>query len=243
MKNVTGYDFVKLMAGSWGTLGILTEVTYKLLPEVETETTLLLSGLSADRAVEAMTASLATPFEITGAAHLPAPDGAPSRTLLRLEGFAESVRYRVGRLEAVLRPYGAFEEIGLEASRVLWKSIRDVEALAAPHDATLWRISVRPSDGAAIGARLEASLGARLLYDWAGGLIWASAPADGDGGAAIVRGAVAAVGGHALLVRGTPALRASVPVFQPDAPAVAEMARRIRATFDPAGILNPGRMG
>jgi glycolate oxidase FAD binding subunit len=243
MKNVTGYDFVKLMAGSWGTLGILTEVTYKLLPEVETETTLLLSGLSAEQAVEAMTTALATPFEITGAAHLPAADGAPSRTLLRLEGFAESVRYRVGRLEAVLRPFGAFEEIGLEASRVLWKSIRDVEALATPRDAAIWRISVRPSDGPRVGAKLETSLGSRLLYDWAGGLIWASASVDGDGGAAVVRSAVAAVGGHALLVRGTPALRVAVPVFQPEAPAVAAMARRIRETFDPAGILNPGRMG
>ena len=242
MKNVTGYDFVKLMAGSWGTLGILTEVTYKLLPEVETETTLLFSALSAERAVAAMTEALATPFEITGAAHLPAADGAPSRTLLRLEGFEASVAYRIDRLKAVLRSFGHFEEIGLEASRVLWKAVRDVEALETPHDAVIWRISVRPSDGPAIGARLEASLGARLLYDWAGGLIWASVPADGDGGAAIVRGAVAAAGGHALLVRGSSALRAAVPVFQPEAAPVAAMARRIRETFDPAGILNPGRM-
>ncbi|BCP52465.1 2-hydroxy-acid oxidase [Kaistia sp. 32K] len=242
MKNVTGYDFVKLMAGSWGTLGVLTEVTYKLLPEVETEVTLLLSGLSAERAVAAMTAALATPFEVTGAAHLPAGDGAPSRTVLRIEGFDASVTYRTARLEGLLRPFGSFETLGLEASRVLWKSIRDVEALETPHDAAIWRISVRPSDGPEVGAKLEAALGSRLLYDWAGGLIWASAPADGDGGAAVVRAAVGAVGGHALLVRGSPTLRASVPVFQPEAPAVAEMSRRIRATFDPAGILNPGRM-
>lgn len=242
MKNVTGYDFVKLMAGSWGTLGVLTEVTYKLLPEVETEATLLLSGLSAERAVEAMTAALATPFEITGAAHLPAADGAPARTVLRIEGFEASVTARAARLDAVLRPFGTFETLGFEASRVLWKSIRDVEVLDTPREAAIWRISVRPSDGPAVGERLAAALGSSLLYDWAGGLIWVSTSPEGDGGAAIVRATVAAVGGHAMLVRGSPALRSSVPVFQPEAPAVAAIARQIKATFDPAGVLNPGRM-
>lgn len=242
MKNVTGYDFVKLLAGSWGTLAVLTEVTYKLLPEAETETTLLLNGLSAERAVEAMTAALATPFEVTGAAHLPGKDGVPARTVLRLEGFEASVTYRTQRLDAVLRPFGAFETIAAEASRVLWKSIRDVEALETPPDAAIWRISVRPTDGPKIGAELLARLGSQVLYDWAGGLVWASAPGEGDGGASIVRAAVAAVGGHAMLVRGSPTLRTSVPVFEPESPGVASMSRLIKTTFDPAGILNPGRM-
>ena len=243
MKNVTGYDFVKLLAGSWGTLGVLTEVTYKLLPEAETELTLLLTGLSAERAVEAMTTALGTPFEVTGAAHLPATEGMPTRTALRLEGFDASVRYRTDRLDTVLQPFGAFETIAAEASRVLWKSIRDVEALETPHDATIWRISVRPTDGPRVGESLKAQLGSRVLYDWAGGLVWASAPAEGDGGAVVVRGAVASVGGHAMLVRGSPELRASVPVFEPETPGVAAMSRLIKATFDPAGVLNPGRMG
>ncbi|MCX5520499.1 FAD-binding protein [Kaistia defluvii] len=242
MKNVTGYDFVKLLVGSWGTLAVLTEVTYKLLPEAETELTLLLTGLSAERAVEAMTTALGTPFEVTGAAHLPATDGMPTRTALRLEGFDASVRYRIDRLDTVLQPFGAFETIAAEASRVLWASIRDVEALETPHDAAIWRISVRPTDGPRVGESLKAQLGSRVLYDWAGGLVWASGPAEGDGGAAIVRSAVASVGGHAMLVRGSPELRASVPVFEPESPGVAAMSRLIKATFDPAGILNPGRM-
>ncbi|HEV7285367.1 MAG TPA: glycolate oxidase subunit GlcE, partial [Kaistia sp.] len=165
-----------------------------------------------------------------------------TRTALRLEGFDASVRYRTDRLDTVLQPFGAFETIAAEASRVLWASIRDVEALETPHEATIWRISVRPTDGPRVGESLKAELGSRVLYDWAGGLVWASAPAEGDGGAAVVRGAVASVGGHAMLVRGSPELRASVPVFEPESPGVAAMSRLIKATFDPAGVLNPGRM-
>lgn len=242
MKNVTGYDFVKLLAGSWGTLGVLTEVTYKLVPEAETERTLLLSGLSSERGVAALTAALGTPFEVTAAAHLPATDGMPARTLLRLEGFEASVTYRSERLDQVLKPFGNFDILAAEASRVIWKSIRDVEALEVPHEAAIWRISVRPTDGPKVGDALAAALGSRLVYDWGGGLVWASAPGEGDGGAAVVRAAVTAVGGHAMLVRGSPALRATVPVFEPEEPAVAAMSRLIKATFDPAGVLNPGRM-
>ncbi|MBN9026347.1 MAG: FAD-binding protein, partial [Rhizobiales bacterium] len=214
MKNVTGYDFVKRLAGSWGTLGVLTEVTYKLVPEAETERTLLLSGLSSERGVAALTAALGTPFEVTAAAHLPATDGMPARTLLRLEGFEASVRYRSERLDQVLKPFGNFDIIAAEASRVLWKGIRDVEALEVPHEAAIWRISVRPTDGPKVGDALAAALGSRLVYDWGGGLVWASAPGEGDGGAAVVRAAVTAVGGHAMLVRGSPTLRATVPVFE-----------------------------
>ncbi|MCX5495478.1 glycolate oxidase subunit GlcE [Kaistia dalseonensis] len=239
MKNVTGYDFVKLLAGSWGTLGVMTEVTYKLLPEAETETTLVIEGLSAERAVEAMAAALGTPFEITGAAHIP---GAPSRTYLRFEGFAASCSYRAERLRAMLRPFGAAEAVEHADSRAIWRSIRDVEPLRAAHDEVVWRISVKPSDGPAIGAKLAFALDSRLLYDWAGGLVWATAPAKGDGGAEIVRAAVALVGGHATLIRAPFALRAAVPVFQPETAGVAAISKKIKATFDPSGVLNPGRV-
>ncbi|MCX5512505.1 2-hydroxy-acid oxidase [Kaistia algarum] len=239
MKNVTGYDLVKLMAGSWGTLGILTEVTYKVLPEAETETTLILEGLSAERAVEAMSMALGTPFEITGAAHIP---GAPSQTLLRFEGFTASCAYRRDRLVAILKPFGAATAIEGDASQALWRPIADVTALGdAPGDA-VWRISVKPSEGPAVGGRLETELGSSLLYDWGGGQIWASARDEGDAGAAIVRAAIAP-GGHATLVRASPVTRAAVPVFEPQPAAVVAMAEKVRAEFDPAGVLNPGRMG
>ncbi|MBN9017998.1 MAG: FAD-binding protein [Rhizobiales bacterium] len=239
MKNVTGYDLVKLFAGSWGTLGILTEVTYKLLPEAETETTLVLEGLSDERAVAAMSAALGTPFEITGAAHVP---GNPSRTLLRFEGFSASCAYRRDRLTAHLKPFGPVTAVEGEASQALWRPIADVTALGAAADDAVWRISVKPSDGPAVGARLEAELGSRLLYDWGGGQIWASARDQGDAGAGIIRAALSG-GGHATLVRAAHATRAAVPVFEPEPAAIATIAEKIRAEFDPAGVLNPGRMG
>ena len=240
MKNVTGYDFVKLLAGSWGTLGVLTEVTYKLLPTAETETTLVFEGLDDARAVEAMTTALGTPFEITGAAHLP---GAPARTLLRFEGFANSCEYRTERLRGLLAAFGTADTLRDEASKALWRAIRDVAPLEAGGADIVWRLSVKPTDGPAVAARLKAELGARIVFDWSGGLIWAAVSGPADGGAATVRGLVASHGGHATLIRAPHGLRAAVAPFQPEPPAVTAITRRVRETFDPAGILNPGRMG
>ncbi len=240
MKNVTGYDFVKLLAGSWGTLGVLTEVTYKLLPVAETETTLVFEGLDDVRAVEAMTTALGTPFEITGAAHLP---GAPSRTLLRFEGFANSCEYRTARLRELLAAFGSADAVRDEASKALWCDIRDLRPLGAGGDDVVWRISVKPTDGPTVAARLKAELGARCFLDWSGGLVFAAIAGPADGGAATVRSLVAALSGHATMVRAPHGLRAAIPPFQPEAPAVTLISQKIRRTFDPAGVLNPGRMG
>ncbi len=240
MKNVTGYDFAKLAAGSWGTLGILTEVTYKLLPMAETETTLVYEGLDAARAVDAMTTALGTPFEVTGAAFLP---GEPSRTLIRFEGFSASCGYRAGRLSDMLAAFGAPERLHDEASQSLWTAIRDVRPLGATGSDVVWRISVKPTDGPQVVARLEAEVSARTFLDWSGGLVWAAIDGPADGGAATVRTLVAMLGGHATLVRAPHGLRAALPSFQPEAPAVAAITAKIRESFDPAGVLNPGRMG
>ncbi len=240
MKNVTGYDFVKLLAGSWGTLGVLTEVTYKLLPTAETETTLVFEGLDDATAVEAMTTALGTPFEITGAAHLP---GAPARTLLRFEGFANSCEYRTERLRGLLSAFGTADTLRDKASKALWREIRDVAPLEAGGADVVWRLSVKPTDGPAVAARLKAELGARIMFDWSGGLVWATVAGPADGGAATVRGLIAMHGGHATMVRAPHGLRAAIAPFQPEPPAVTAITRRIRETFDPAGVLNPGRMG
>jgi glycolate oxidase FAD binding subunit len=231
MKNVTGLDLVKLMAGSRGTLGVLTEVAFKVLPRPEAVRTLALEGLDTASAVAAMTDAMATPCDVTGAAHLPATAQAPSRTLLRLEGFEGSVAYRSGELARVLRRFGAAEGVD-EPS--LWDAVRDASRFAG-REGSVWRVSVKPTDS----PRLLAALGAiDAVLDWAGGLAWVLAPEDFD-----LRGAMAGIPGHASLVRAAPSAMARWGMLHPEPGAVAALSAGLRARFDPAGILNPGSMG
>ena len=242
MKNVTGYDLVKLLAGSHGTLGVLTEVAFKVLPAPEATATLTVHGLDAGAAVAAMSAALGSPYDVSGAAHLPAGVGAErARTLVRVHGFTGSVQYRAERLRALL---GERAEVTLDdapdSTAATWRAVRDIRALAAaPDDGSpvldLWRISVRPSVGADVVARLR---DARTALDWGGGLVWAAVAPGTD-----VRTALAGVSGHATLVRASAGTRDRLGAFEPEAPGVARIAAGLRARFDPSGILNPGRMG
>jgi glycolate oxidase FAD binding subunit len=236
VKNVTGYDLSKLMAGSWGTLAVLTEVTIKVLPAARTELTLLLFGLDAQRANAAMTQAMGSAAEVSGAAHLPqavaarAPLGAQMAvTALRLEGFAASVAARADGLGALLASFGRIEQLNAEHSRAFWGQVREVEAFHGETQA-LWRIAVPPAEGWRVGE----ALGGEAIYDWAGGLVWLL-----DGEPARVRPAVRALGGHATLYRGG----AAVPAFEPLDGPLAALTARVKAAFDPAGVLNPGRMG
>jgi glycolate oxidase FAD binding subunit len=256
VKNVTGYDLCKLMAGSWGTLAALTEVTVKTLPRPETEATVVVLGLDAAAAGRAMAAAMNSPCDVSGAAHLPAalaarlPVGAAAGggravTALRLEGVAPSVAHRRDALQALLRPFGETGVCAELASQTLWRAIRDVipfAASAAGAERPVWRISTAPAQGAALARRIEAQAGAEVLHDWAGGLAWASFDPSGDAGAATVRGAVAACGGHATLIRAPAAIRAAADVFQPQEPNLAALTKRVKESFDPKGVLNPGRM-
>jgi glycolate oxidase FAD binding subunit len=243
MKNVTGLDLVKLMAGSWGTLGFLTEVTFKVLPRPERAATLVLSGLDDVRAVEALCAAAASPFEVTGAAHLPAAlDGSGARTLIRIEGFSFSVDYRLGELKRLLKRYGPAETVEGDAAEALWRSVRDATLLAEPRDKAVWRISTAPTNGPALAAEVARAMDARWFYDWSGGLIWLAANASGDAGASAIRAAAAAQGGHATLIRAPAEVRAAVDVFEPLPEPLMRITRDIKAAFDPAGVLNPGRM-
>ncbi len=226
MKNVTGLDLVKLMAGSHGTLGVLTEVAFKVLPGPETTVTLVLDGLDETTAGRAMTAAMATPFQVTAAAHVP---GAEAQTCLRLEGFEGSVAHRMRELGRALEAFGPVRV----ADGDPWPGIRDATAFAG-REGAVWRISVRPTDGPALGARLAP---AEVIYDWAGGLLWVLAPEEMD-----VRAAMAGIAGHATLVRASSEARARWGVFHPEPGPVAALAAGLRARFDPAGVLNPGRM-
>ncbi len=243
MKNVTGLDLVKLLAGAHGTLGVLTEVTFKVLPKPAAVTSLLFSGLDDHRAIDLLAAALGSPFEITGAAHLPAGIGAATaRTLVRLEGFPKSLDYRTAELARLLGAFCMPERLDDAASADLWRVTRDVAPLAEPREAAVWRLSLVPGKAPAAVAAIAALRPIRHVYDWGGGLVWLATAADGDAGAETIRVAARDAGGHATLVRGAEALRAAVPVFQPPAPAAMALAAGIKKSFDPAGILNPGRM-
>ena len=236
MKNVTGYDLVKLMAGSRGTLGVLSEVSFKVLPRPESVASLLLHGLTVDEAVKAMSQALTSPFDVSGVAHVPVGlDGTPV-TMIRVEGFEASVNYRVDALAKALASFGPAEierrVDGPESTRAGWAWVRDAIAFAGTEE-DVWRFSVRPSDAPA----LVAGLGdVRVLLDWGGGLVWVACAPGRD-----LRGE--GLGGHATLVRASDETKARVPVFHPEAPPLAKLAEDLRRKFDPKGILNPGLMG
>ncbi|MCO4055249.1 MAG: FAD-binding protein [Bosea sp.] len=243
MKNVTGLDLAKLVTGSFGTLGLLTEVTFKVLPRPERTLTLLLKGLDDARAIAALSAALGSPFEPSAAAHLPAGLGRPqARTILRLEGFSVSLDYRIKALRKLLESFQELVVLEGEDSSSLWQGIRDCEFLAEPQDSALWRISTAPGRAPAMVAGIAANIGgARWFYDWGGGLVWLAVPPSSDAASATIRAAVASAGGHATLIRAPREVRASVDVFQPLGP-LAGVTGGIKTSFDPAGIFEPGRM-
>jgi glycolate oxidase FAD binding subunit len=250
VKNVTGYDLCKVLAGSWGTLGAMTDITVKVLPKAETEATVLVAGLDDARACAAMAAAMGSSCDVSGAAHLPDHvaswfDGLPrpeASTVLRLEGFAPSVVHRKGALAALMKSYGPVAVLDEKNSHALWQSIRHVKPFAgeATRARPLWRISVPPSRGHEIAAAITPA--AQMFYDWGGGLIWVAMPFADEPDATAIRGAVAAVGGHATLIRAPAAVRAAVGVFASEDPASSALAKRVKESFDPKGVLNPGRM-
>ncbi len=240
MKNVTGLDLVKLMAGSHGTLGVISEVSFKVLPVNERAATLAFHGLSSKEAVGILCGALGSPFEITGAAHLPQNSEGPL-TLLRVEGFASQVDYRLERLKATIGT-------GLECSVIegaeherLWRFVRDAEMFKGT-DNPVWRLSLKPSDAPAIEEALAKKTDAKIMFDWGGGLIWVGVDDAENGATETIRALVSGFGGHATLMRGPEPLRGSIAPFQPQAKPVARLSAAIRGKFDPGGILNPGRM-
>jgi glycolate oxidase FAD binding subunit len=252
VKNVTGYDLCKLLAGSFGTLAAMDEVTLKVLPAPEKSRTVLVFGLDDARAVAAMAAALNSPFEISGAAHLPAAVAGRSAvsyvrgaraavTALRIEGTGVSVGARCEGLRALLREHRTLEELHTMNSAALWCEIRDVAPLLPDSGKVIWRVSVAPSDGASVAAAIAVARAAEFFYDWGGGLLWIATDAADDGGMRPIRAAVAGAG-HATLIRAADALRAAVPVFEPQQGALGALAARVKDGFDPSRILNPGRM-
>ena len=252
VKNVTGYDVCKLLAGSYGTLALMHEVTVKVLPASERTRTVLVFGLEPVAALDALGAALGSAHEVSGAAHMPAEVAARSAvsyvsgagaavSAVRVEGFPASVEARCEALRALLGPFGAVEELHSKNSATLWREIRDVRAFA-DDSGPLWRLSVPPASGAAAAARVAEAADVRALFDWGGGLLWLEVDGAPDAGEVPVRAAAAAAGGHATLVRADAPTRAARAVFQPQTTGLAALTARIKRAFDPTGVLNPGRM-
>ena len=247
VKNVTGYDLSKLIAGSHGTLAVMTEVTLKVLPKAETERTVLLYAPDEAACLAALRRASGLSQEVSSFACL--PDGAwldlpPGPcALMRLEGPAASVDKRFEDLATLFGPLGRVDDLGLEASRRAWASVRDAVPVADA-EGPVWRLSTAPVCG---GPLVEALRAAdlplvRWYYDWAGGLVWLALAA-GEARAEAIRGILAPFGGHATLMRAADASRAATMVFQPQPPALAALTRRVKASFDPLDILNRGRLG
>jgi glycolate oxidase FAD binding subunit len=250
MKNVTGLDLVKLMAGSYGTLGIMTEVTFKVLPRPQAVETIVIDDLDDAQATAAMAAAMALPVEVSGAAHLPPTVAwrhgdlglsSGGATVLRLEGLQTSVEARAEKLVSAMSAVGGVRRLGREPSLALWRAIANVAPYADGSQKPVWRVSVAPTKGHELVATLRLEAGIDAYYDWQGGLVWMRMEAGIE--ADLVRAGVRSVGGgHATLVRAAEAMRAGVAAFEPRDGAVAALEEAIRLKFDPAGIFNPGKM-
>ena len=256
LKNVTGYDVARGLTGSWGTLAVLTEVTFKVLPSPKETETLVYAGLSDEIGAELLCAAMGTPFEVSGTAHLTA--GLTSRlelkslareastlTAVRIENFANSVAYRSERLKEALKIYGMPVLLGRDTSVSFWSELRRLSVLTpmkgepATH---LWRISTEPRRASKVIDAVRRNMKAEAFYDASGGIVWLEVTASADAGAADIRRILSSHGGHATLIRAEPEVRASIEVFQPMSTVVERLSRGIKESFDPAGILNPGRM-
>ncbi|MCL2452836.1 MAG: glycolate oxidase subunit GlcE [Alphaproteobacteria bacterium] len=248
VKNVTGYDLSRGLAGSFGTLAVATEITLKILPRAETSSTLLLEGHDAPRAIEALCAAMGAPVDVSGAAHLPIESAkrlgfATAITVLRLEGFAPSVDERCARLATDLKEFGPAMRLDSSASETLWQAIRDVVPLAEPSEKLIWKISVAPTAGPKIAQAVAAAHPVEAVFDWAGGLIWLALDPCGDAGATTIRQAVASNGGgHASLIRAPDDMRKQIAVFEPQEKPLALLSRRLKDAFDPRAILEPRRV-
>ncbi len=235
LKNVTGLDLCKLLTGAHGTLGVITEVTLKVLPAAERSGTLAVTVPDLATGVRALSAGLGSPYGVSGAALLP---GEAPRAVLRIEEFAESVAYRLGRLREALGRFGDVALIEDAGSRELWRGIREAEPLGADAEDAVWRVSVEPTAGPGVVAAAGLP---RALLDWGGGLVWLAGPATAESHRRVMAAARAA-GGSFTLFRAPEPLRAALPVLPEEGPVLAGLRDRIRTVMDPRGILNPGRM-
>jgi glycolate oxidase FAD binding subunit len=246
VKNVTGYDLSKLMTGAYGTLGILTDITVKVLPKAETETTLVIGGLTDEQAITAMSTAVGSTNDLSAAAHCPLQAAQSlgfdqALTLLRLEGFGASLTYRAAELRSLLSEYGAVDKLVEPQSGEIWQLLREVQPFWG-QDTAVWRVSVTPGVAHRVIEQISRHIDVAHFYDWQGGLIWLSAEEGNSAQAAIIRQTVTKHGGHATLIRASGACRLQTPVFHPQSEGLVALSQRLKDQFDPHHILNPLKM-
>ncbi len=214
MKNVAGYDVSRFMAGSLGTLGLLLEVSLKVLPVPPSETTLHL-GCGESEAIALMNKWAAQPLPISATAFHNGSLG------VRLSGAPIAVEAAIRKIAR-----GVLAD-PVQAER-FWTGIREQTDAFFAGDTPLWRLSVKPTTP-------PLGLSAGQLIEWGGALRWLKSDAD----AGTIRDAAARAGGHATLFRGG---SKSAGVFHPLSPGLTKIHHRLKRVFDPAGIFNPGRL-
>jgi glycolate oxidase FAD binding subunit len=234
MKNVTGYDLVKLMAGSQGRLGVLSEVSFKLQARPEAERTLVAYGRDAGTALAALRQAMGSPYDVSGAAHLDAESGGgTSRTLIRIEGMAGSVAYRAAQLAPLL---GDCTQTEGTDSAAHWHALRDVHAFADLPGA-VWRLSQTPTRALDVVHALDrAGVSYQVMWDWGGARAWILTGADAT---EVIARAIAGIG-HATLVRSLPGMQGPI-TLPPEADGIATLTAGLRAAFDPRGILDAAK--
>lgn len=249
IKNVTGYDLSKLMAGSWGTLSIVTELCFKVLPAARASAGFAVTGLDAPAGLKLLRELGAHPLEASGLAYVPAAllpalaqelrlgtdDG--GMVCVRIEGSAAGVEQRARILQRVAAGAGAPRRLKGEEAQVLWDSLREARPLAGCE--VLLKLSLPPSATTRVLDQLPPD--ASWFADCGGGWIWIGLPqADAAQRIAALR---AAGGGSCVLWRAPAAVRSAAALPAAVPPALQALNRRIKQAFDPAGILNPGRLG
>jgi glycolate oxidase FAD binding subunit len=254
MKNVTGLDLARALTGSWGTLAAITEVTLKVLPRAEESRTLVFLNLPDEAAVIAMCMAMGASCGVTGTIHLQTAfvprladhdlkAAGQSVTALRIEGLFDFVDGRARKLAQRLAAFGKVYELNDHRSRAFWSDARRLGFLTKGDPAwPLWRLSAAPDQASGMVSALSALMECNAVYEWSGGLVWLETPPARDASATTLRRVIGEFGGGAMLVRADAAVRASVEVFQPLPLANMALTKRLKAAFDPHGVLNPGRM-
>jgi glycolate oxidase FAD binding subunit len=261
VKNVTGYDMSKLVTGSYGTLAVLSQVTFKVLPRARSARTILVFGQKPDEALGEYGLALEGLWEISGAAYLEAKGAARSGvdyvagagravTAMRLEGAPGAVAERAAGLRKTLSEFSETEELHTHNSQIFWREIAD-GTLLPKHDGqsceTLWRFSMPPGEVMLVIDRIFRRYSGEVQLDWAGGIAWLAldAPIDGESITSMaerMRRYAAPTGGNITLFRASEDVRSEVDVFHPEPAPLAALSKRIKNNFDPEHILNPGRM-